>query len=137
MSGMLTTSILTREFIHLLDGCLRALHPIEFRFPLERPQFTQETSADVVILPDHLKTKTLNDISEQLLIQAATKMAEDLKDAHADAIFNPPILDGFECSIQRYNGLSVRGAVMRGVEIDGLIVDAFRFTVFYREAQLQ
>lgn len=131
MREKLTISLMTRQFIHLLSNMICP------QFSLDRPQFTQEVNADVVIKPEHLLTKSLDDISEQLLFPAATKMVEELKEAHAVMVFDAPMLDGIECAVHRYDGLSVRGAVMRGVEIDGLIVDAFRFTVFYREAQLQ
>ncbi len=138
MNTSLTTSILTRSFIHLLDGCLRAI-PLHWQFSDDRPQFTQEANADVVILPQHLRTKTIDDISQELLMPAAYKMAEDLKENRAGIIYEadmaPP---GVECAaVHRYDCISVRGMVMRGVEIDGYTVDAFRFTVFYREAQLQ
>jgi hypothetical protein len=131
--------MLTRSFIMLLNGCLRGGEsPLSWQLSMDRPQFTQEANADVVILPDHLRSKTLDDIAEQLLLPAAWKMAEDLREHRAGVIFEaemaPP---GVECVRHRYDNISVRGMVMRGVEIDGLIVDAFRFTVFYREAQLQ
>lgn len=131
MREKLTISMMTRQFTCLLGNMIFP------QFSMDRPQFTQEVSADVVILPEHLLTKSMDDISEQLLHPAAYRMVEDLKEAGAIVLFDAPLLEGVENSVHRYNGVSVRGAVMRGVELDGLIVDAFRFTVFYREAQLQ
>jgi hypothetical protein len=140
MSEMMTLSLVTRQFIHLLDGCLRgAEHAVELNPSHARPQITQEANADIVILPEHLRTKSLDDVSDQLLMPAAYQMSEELKEAKAAVIFNPPLpsIDGIEYSVHRYDGIAVRGMVQRSVEINGLIVDAFRFTVFYREAQLQ
>lgn len=136
MSGILTLSTLTRSFIHLLDGCLR--EHVSWQFSTERPEFTQEVNADVVILPEHLRTKSLDDVAQELIFPAAGKMAEDLKETKSIVIYNAPAPDGVaEFAIHRFEDISVRGMVMRGVEIDGLIVDAFRFTVFYREGTLQ
>ena len=143
MTEKITLSLLTREFAHLLG------HMVDLAYSPERPQFTQEMHADVVMLPSHLKTKSLDDISEQLLLPAAGRMAEELKEAHVVRVFDASPSDqsdGVEWSVQRYRDndsvcsaviVSVCGAVMRGVEIDGLIVDAFRFTVLYREGTLQ
>jgi hypothetical protein len=133
MRDKLTISMMTRQFCYLLSNMICP------QFAMERPQFTQEANAEtvVVILPEHLLTKSMDDIAEQLLLPAAGKMVEELKEAHAVMVFDAPMLDGVECSVHRCNGISVRGAVMRGVEIDGIVVDAFRFTVFYREAKLQ
>lgn len=131
MREKLTVSMMTRHFVHLLSNMICP------QVSFERPQFTQEANVDVVILPEHLLTKSLDDISAELLFPAANEMVEKLKESQAITLFDLPILDGVECSIHRIGGVIVRGAVMRGVEIDGIIVDAFRFTVFYREAQLQ
>lgn len=131
MREKLTLSLMTRNFAHLLSQMICP------QLSMDRPQFTQEVNADVVILPEHLLTKSLDDVSQDLLLPAACKMVEELKEAQAIMLFEPLIPDGVEYSIHRLDGVAARGMVQRGIEIDGLVVDAFRFTVFYREARLQ
>lgn len=140
MSQVLTLNMLTKQFVHLLANILRHGSGIELQFMPERPQFTQEVHADVVILPEHLHTKSLDDVSEELLTPAAWTMAEELKEANAGVTFEANGMylgSDIECVVHRYSGISIRGMVMRAVDIGGLSVDAFRFEVFYREAQLQ
>lgn len=135
MNEKLTLSMLTREFVRLLS------HMIELQFSPEPHSFItgqRQQHADIVILPEHLKTKSLEDVSDELLMPAACQLAEKIKANHAAVTFElPPPPNGVECSIHRFNGCCIRGMVMRDVEMDGLIVDAFRFDVLYREVSLQ
>lgn len=141
MREKLTLSMLTRQFAHLL-GCM-----IDLEYSPEPASFIagqRQAHADTAILPAHLY-KSLDDVSEDVLMPAAYKLAEHLKADNAAVSFDlhePPI--GYEFSIHRYNGISVRGMALRDQDFLGpnegdppIVVDLFRFDVLYREATLQ
>lgn len=146
MREKLTLSLLTMEFTRLLVNILLA-NRTELQFSLERQSFItgqKQQHADVAIIPEHLY-KSLDDVSEDLLMPAANKLAEFLiadRAAYTFELNGPPVPD-IECSIHRYEGCSVRGMAMREKEFPGegglppITVDLFRFDVLYREASLQ
>lgn len=142
MREKLTLSLLTRHFTYLLGNM------VDVKFSEEKHSLSGEPTQshiDIAILPEHLY-KTIDDVAEELLLPAAGALAERMKENRASTTFEmggPRAgYEDIECSIHRYNGCSVRGMVMRGLETEGpdgelMVYDAFRFDILYRSETVQ
>lgn len=140
MSEKLTLSLLTRHFTYLLGNMVDVKFLDEKIWPLNGEM---QSGVDIAILPAHL-LKSLDDVTRELLFPAASVLAGRMKDNRAFVTLemDGPGREDIECSIHRYNGCSVRGMVMRGLETEGpdggrLVFDAFRFDVLYRSETVQ